>query len=88
MCIGSLLLHECCKCCLFYCICCGFGINVSYSQFFLTNNPSSYLGCLLYGNKRAKHVRNRLYAIAAKVVQHGRQVIVKCQAQYYDLLRY
>jgi hypothetical protein len=31
-------------------------------------------------------VRNRLYAIAAKVLQHGRQVIVKCQAQYYDLL--
>ncbi|CAC9984246.1 hypothetical protein [uncultured Gammaproteobacteria bacterium] len=31
MCIGSLLLHECCKCCLFYCICCGFGINISYS---------------------------------------------------------
>ncbi|CAB5501821.1 hypothetical protein AZO1586R_1331, partial [Bathymodiolus azoricus thioautotrophic gill symbiont] len=33
-----------------------------------------------------KYVRNRLYAIAAKVLQHGRQVIVKCQAQYYDLL--
>jgi hypothetical protein len=31
LCIGSLLLHECCKCCLFYCICCGFGINISYS---------------------------------------------------------
>jgi hypothetical protein len=31
-------------------------------------------------------VRHRLYAIAAKVVQHGRQVIVKCQAQYYNLL--
>ncbi|CAC9521456.1 Phosphoribosylanthranilate isomerase (EC 5.3.1.24) [uncultured Gammaproteobacteria bacterium] len=25
------MLHECCKCCLFYCICCGFGINISYS---------------------------------------------------------
>ncbi|VVH58495.1 hypothetical protein BAZOLSSOX_37 [uncultured Gammaproteobacteria bacterium] len=35
MCIGSLLLHECCKCCLFYCICCGFGINISYSLKFL-----------------------------------------------------
>jgi hypothetical protein len=35
---------------------------------------------LEFANKRAKHVRNRLYAIAAKVLQHGRQVIVKCQA--------
>jgi hypothetical protein len=41
---------------------------------------------LEFANKRAKYVRNRLYAIAAKVIQHGRQVIVKCQAQYYDLL--
>ena len=41
---------------------------------------------LEFVNKRAKYVRNRLYAIAAKVIQHGRQVIVKCQAQYYDLL--
>ena len=38
---------------------------------------------LEFANKRAKYVRNRL---AAKVLQHGRQVIVKCQAQYYDLL--
>ena len=43
---------------------------------------------LEFANKRAKYVRNRFYAIAAKVLQHGRQVIVKCQAQYYDLLRY
>jgi hypothetical protein len=28
----------------------------------------------------------RFSLIAAKVLQHGRQVIVKCQAQYYDLL--
>ncbi|CAC9519524.1 hypothetical protein [uncultured Gammaproteobacteria bacterium] len=28
------MLHECCKCCLFYCICCGFGINISYSHNF------------------------------------------------------
>jgi hypothetical protein len=41
---------------------------------------------LEFTNKRAKYVCNRLYAIAAKVIQHGRQVIVKCQAQYYDLL--
>ncbi|SSC09556.1 IS1380-Spn1, transposase [uncultured Gammaproteobacteria bacterium] len=41
---------------------------------------------LEFANKRAKYVRNRFYAIAAKVLQHGRQVIVKCQAQYYDLL--
>jgi len=41
---------------------------------------------LEFVNKRAKYVRHRLYAIAAKVIQHGRQVIVKCQAQYYDSL--
>jgi hypothetical protein len=41
---------------------------------------------LEFANKRAKYVRHRIYAIAAKVIQHGRQVIVKCQAQYYDLL--
>lgn len=41
---------------------------------------------LEFANKRAKYVRHRLYAIAAKVIQHGRQVIVKCQVQYYDLL--
>jgi hypothetical protein len=28
---------------------------------------------LEFANKRAKYVRNRLYAIAAKVLQHGRQ---------------
>ena len=43
---------------------------------------------LEFANKRAKYVRNRLYAIAAKVLQHGRQVIVKCQAQYYDLYHF
>jgi hypothetical protein len=28
---------------------------------------------LEFANKRAKYVRNRLYAIAAKVLQHGRR---------------
>ena len=37
-------------------------------------------------NKRAKYVRHRLYAVA-KVVLHGRQVIVKCQGRCYDFLK-
>jgi hypothetical protein len=37
-------------------------------------------------NKRAKYIRYRLYAIAAKVIKTGRKVIIKCQAQYYQLL--
>jgi len=40
-----------------------------------------------FANKRAKYVRHRLYSIAAKVVKHGRRVIVKCQSQYYDSLK-
>ena len=56
--------------------------SLSYNLFALMRQ----LLPLEFANKRAKYVRHRLYAIAAKVVQHGRQVIVKCQAQYYDLL--
>jgi hypothetical protein len=37
-------------------------------------------------NKRAKYIRYRLYAIAAKAIKTGRKVIIKCQAQYYQLL--
>ncbi|WP_090716682.1 transposase [Bathymodiolus azoricus thioautotrophic gill symbiont] len=60
-----------------------FGIcTLSYNLFALMRQ----LLPLEFANRRAKYVRHRLYAIAAKIVQHGRQVIVKCQAQYYDLL--
>jgi hypothetical protein len=31
---------------------------------------------LEFANKRAKYVRNRLYAIAAKVLQHGIRKII------------
>jgi hypothetical protein len=55
--------------------------SLSYNLFALTRQILP----LEFANKRAKYVRNRFYAIAAKVLQHGRQVIVKCQAQYYDL---
>jgi hypothetical protein len=41
---------------------------------------------LEFANKRAKYIRHRLYAIAAKVIKTGRKVIIKCQAQYYQLL--
>jgi hypothetical protein len=41
---------------------------------------------LEFANKRAKYIRYRLYAIAAKVIKTGRKVIIKCQAQYYQLL--
>jgi hypothetical protein len=34
----------------------------------------------------AKYIRHRLYAIAAKVIKTGGKVIIKCQAQYYQLL--
>jgi hypothetical protein len=40
----------------------------------------------VFSNKRAKYIRYRLYAIAAKVIKTGRKVIIKCQAQYYQLL--
>jgi hypothetical protein len=33
-----------------------------------------------------KYIRHRLYAIATKVIKTGRKVIIKCQAQYYQLL--
>jgi hypothetical protein len=36
---------------------------------------------LEFANKRAKYIRYRLYAIAAKVIKTGRKVIIKCQAQ-------
>jgi hypothetical protein len=39
---------------------------------------------LEFANKRAKYIRHRLYAIAAKVIKTGRKVIIKCQAQYYN----
>jgi hypothetical protein len=54
---------------------------VKYLRFFVVLDKK--LLPLEFANKRAKYVRNRL---AAKVLQHGRQVIVKCQAQYYNLL--
>ena len=41
---------------------------------------------LEFANKRAKYMRHRLYAIAAKAIKTGRKVIIKCQAQYYQLL--
>ncbi len=56
--------------------------SLSYNLFALMRQ----LLPLEFANKRAKYMRHRLYAIAAKVVQHGRQVTVKCQAQYYNLL--
>ncbi|CAB5507295.1 IS1380-Spn1, transposase [Bathymodiolus thermophilus thioautotrophic gill symbiont] len=56
--------------------------SLSYNLFALMRQ----LLPLEFANKRAKYVRHRLYAIATKVVQHGRQVTVKCRAQYYDLL--
>nr|WP_249360671.1 transposase [Bathymodiolus heckerae thiotrophic gill symbiont] len=56
--------------------------SLSYNLFALMRQ----LLPLEFANKRAKYVRHRLYSIAAKVIQHAGQVIVKCQAQYYDLL--
>ena len=37
-------------------------------------------------NARAKTIRYRLYAIAGKVVRHGRQVFLKLQSKHHDLL--
>lgn len=56
--------------------------SLSYNLFALMRQ----LLPLEFVSKRAKYVRHRLYGIAAKVVQHGRQVVVKCQVQYYALL--
>jgi hypothetical protein len=56
--------------------------SLSYNLFALMRQ----LLPLEFANKRAKYVRHRLYAIAAKVIMHARRVIVKCQAQYYALL--
>ncbi|AYQ57375.1 hypothetical protein MS2017_1700 [Bathymodiolus thermophilus thioautotrophic gill symbiont] len=56
--------------------------SLSYNLFALMRQ----LLPLEFVNKRAKYVRHRLYSIATKVVLHGRQVIIKCQSQYYDLL--
>ncbi len=33
---------------------------------------------LEFVNKRAKYVRHRFYNIDAKVIQHGRQIMIKC----------
>ena len=56
--------------------------SLSYNLFALMRQ----LLPLEFANKRAKYVRHRLYAIAAKVISHGRQVIVKCQSHYYGEL--
>jgi hypothetical protein len=56
--------------------------SLSYNLFALMRQ----LLPLEFANKRAKYIRHRLYAIAAKVIKTGRKVIIKCQAQYYQLL--
>lgn len=56
--------------------------SLSYNLFALMRQ----LLPLEFVNKRAKYVRHRLYSIAAKVIQHGRQITIKCQAQYHGLL--
>ncbi|VVM25060.1 hypothetical protein BSPWISOXPB_9405 [uncultured Gammaproteobacteria bacterium] len=56
--------------------------SLSYNLFALMHQ----LLPLEFANKRAKYIRYRLYAIAAKVIKTGRKVIIKCQAQYYQLL--
>ncbi|VVH51337.1 IS1380-Spn1, transposase [uncultured Gammaproteobacteria bacterium] len=56
--------------------------SLSYNLFALMRQ----LLPLEFVNKRAKYLRHRLYAIAAKVIKIGRKVIIKCQAQYYQLL--
>lgn len=62
---------------LYFAIC-----SLSYNLFALMRQ----LLPVKFTNKRAKYVRNRLYTIAAKIVKTGRQIIVKCEEQYYCLL--
>jgi hypothetical protein len=65
--------------CCYYCLSLSLSLSpsLSYNLFALMRQ----LLPLEFANKRAKYIRYRLYAIAAKVIKTGRKVIIKCQAQ-------